>query len=91
MEESIIEAWTEEGSVEERPTGNMDTMMQSVDFREFNQVLSIASGENFSPLSIFQIKTQNVLHFLPFIVVKQDQTTNLEVSRCIKVLFANES
>lgn len=36
VEESIIEAWTEEGSVEERPTGNMDTMMQSVDFREFN-------------------------------------------------------
>lgn len=56
MEESIIESWTEEGSVEERPTVNMDTMMQSVDFREFNQVLSIAPGENFSPLSIFQDK-----------------------------------
>lgn len=63
VEESIIEAWTEEGSVEERPTGNMDTMMQSVDFREFNQVLSIAPGENFSPLSIFQDKNAEFLAF----------------------------
>ncbi|XP_056001840.1 uncharacterized protein LOC130048804 [Ostrea edulis] len=62
-EESIIEAWTEEGSVDERPTGNMDTLMQSIDFREFNQVLSVAPGENFSPLSIFQDKNAEFLAF----------------------------
>lgn len=37
--------------------------MQSVDFREFNQVLSIAPGENFSPLSIFQDKNSEFLAF----------------------------
>ncbi|XP_061195058.1 uncharacterized protein LOC133203256 [Saccostrea echinata] len=63
VEETITEAWTEEGSMDDRPTGNMDTLMQSIDFREFNQVLSVAPGENFSPLSIFQDKNAEFLAF----------------------------
>ena len=55
--------WTEEVNVEDRPTGNTDTVMQSVDFREFNQVLSVAPGEGNSPLSIFQDKNVEFLVF----------------------------
>lgn len=54
--DSIEDNWTEEVSVDDRPTGNMDTVMQSIDFRGFNQVLSVAHGECNSPLSVFQDK-----------------------------------
>ena len=37
--------WTEDDQLTNRPTGNLDTCFQSVDFREFNQVLSVAPGE----------------------------------------------
>lgn len=46
--------WTEDDSFCTRPTGNLDTFLQSVDFREFNQVLSVAPGEKSSPIGIFQ-------------------------------------
>lgn len=52
-EENIVETWAEETNTEDRTTGNTDTMLQSVDFREFNQILSVAPGENNIPLSIF--------------------------------------
>lgn len=63
VKDAIIEAWSEEGGNDDRPTGNMDTLMQSIDFREFNQVLSVAPGKNFSPLSIFQDKNAEFLAF----------------------------
>lgn len=61
--DSIEDNWTEEVSVDDRPTGNMDTVMQSIDFRGFNQVLSVAPGECNSPLSVFQDKNAEFLAF----------------------------
>ena len=63
VKDAITEAWSEEGGNDDRPTGNMDTLMQSIDFREFNQVLSVAPGKNFSPLSIFKDKNAEFLAF----------------------------
>lgn len=62
-EENIVETWAEETNIEDRATGNTDTMLQSVDFREFNQILSVAPGENNIPLSIFQDKYSEFLAF----------------------------
>ena len=36
---------TEDDQLTNRPTGNLDTCLESIDFREFNQVLSVAPGE----------------------------------------------
>ena len=46
--------WTEDDNFHERPTGNTDTVLQPMDFREFNQILSLAPGENRTPLGLFQ-------------------------------------
>ena len=46
--------WTEDDSFHERPTGNTDTVLQAMDFREYNQILSLAPGENQMPLGLFQ-------------------------------------
>ena len=61
--EKVVEKWSEETNLEDRPTGNMDTVMQSLDFREFNDVLCVAPGEKNSPLSIFQDKYSEFLAF----------------------------
>lgn len=34
----------------DRPTGNLDTCLQSLNFRKFKQILSVAEGEKKSPL-----------------------------------------
>lgn len=71
----MIDSWTEDTHLKDRPSGNTDTMLQSIDFREFNQILSVAPGENNTLLSIFQDKySEFFLHSLPFIVDNQDQT-----------------
>lgn len=46
--------WTEEDNFHDRPTGNTDTVLQAMDFREYNQILSLAPGENQTPLGLFQ-------------------------------------
>lgn len=46
--------WTEDDNFNEHQTGNLDTMMQSADFREFNTILSLAPGENSKPMGMFQ-------------------------------------
>ena len=55
--------WTEGEGLEDRPTGNLDTCLQSLDFREFNQVLSVAPGEKNSPIGLFQDIHSEVLSF----------------------------
>ena len=55
--------WTETENFSDRPNGNQDTFLQSVDFREFNQVLSLAPGENSSPLGLIQDIQAEVLSF----------------------------
>lgn len=52
----LIDYLTEDTNLEDRPSGNTDTMLQSIDFREFNQILSAAPGENNTQLSTFQDK-----------------------------------
>lgn len=59
----LTDSWTEDTNFEDRPSGNTDTMLQSIDFREFNQILSVAPGENNTPLSIFQDKYSEFLAF----------------------------
>ena len=40
--DDIVNNWSEETNLEDRPTGNMDTVMQSFDFREFSEVICVA-------------------------------------------------
>lgn len=46
--------WTEDDNFHDRPTGNTDTVLQAMDFREYNQILSLSPGENQTPLGLFQ-------------------------------------
>ncbi|XP_060554156.1 uncharacterized protein LOC132715189, partial [Ruditapes philippinarum] len=55
--------WTEDESFVDRPTGNLDTFLQIADFREFNQVLSVAPGENNSPIGLFQDYHSEIFSF----------------------------
>ena len=55
--------WTEDEYFHERITGNTDTVLQPLDFREYNQVLSLAPGENQSPLGLFQDMNSEYLAF----------------------------
>lgn len=52
--EDETEQWTEDENFENRPTGNFDTLLHPADFREFNQILSLAPGEGKTPLGLFQ-------------------------------------
>jgi hypothetical protein len=47
----------------ERLTGNTDTVLQSADVREFNQMLSLAPGEEHTPLCLFQDINSEYLAF----------------------------
>lgn len=55
--------WTEDESFNERLVGNLDTCLQAIDFREFNQVMSVAPAEKNTPLSIFQDIHSEILAF----------------------------
>jgi hypothetical protein len=44
-DKSDSDEWTEDENFHERLTGNTDTVLQSADFREFNQILFLAPGE----------------------------------------------
>lgn len=68
------DTWIEENFMD-RPTGNLDTCLQSLDFREFNQVLSVAPGENNTPLGLFQDLHSEVLSF-PTIFCGQTRLEN---------------
>jgi len=60
---NVTECWTEDPHIEDRPAGNMDTVLQCIDFREFNEVLSVAPGENNIPMGIYQDKNAEFLSF----------------------------
>lgn len=61
-DEDEIEQWTEDENFENRPTGNFDTLLYPADFREFNQILSLAPGEGKTPFGLFQ----DISEFLAF-------------------------
>ena len=69
--------WTEDDEFINRPTGNLDTCLQSVDFREFNQVLSVAPGEKNSPIGLFQDIHSEALSF-PSIFCGKSRVDNSE-------------
>lgn len=46
--------WTEDDNFYDRPTGNTEIFLQAMDFREYNQILSLAPSENQTPLGLFQ-------------------------------------
>lgn len=52
--EDETDQWTEDEHFENRLTGNFDTLLHPADFREFNQILSLAPGEGKTPLGLFQ-------------------------------------
>ena len=69
------DGWTEDDGFADRLTGNLDTFLQAADFREFNQVLSVAPGENSSPLGLFQDFQSEILSF-PTIFCGQPRVDN---------------
>lgn len=62
-DKSDSDEWTEDENFHERLTGNTDTVLQSADFREFNQILSLAPGEKNTPLGLFQDINSEYLAF----------------------------
>lgn len=78
--------WTELDSFSERPTGNLDTFLQSADFRGFNQELSVILGEKNSPNGIFQDFHSEFLSF-PTIYCGQSQVEN---QRCVVPLHYSD-
>lgn len=75
--------WTEVDNFHDRPTGNTDTVLHAMDFREYNQILSLAPGENQTPLGLFRDYNSEFLAF-PTIYCGQ-----IEVSLYIIVLFVS--
>ena len=69
------DTWTEDDSFNERITGNLDTFLQSLDFREFNQILCVAPGQESTPISLFQDIQSEILSF-PTIFCGQPRTDN---------------
>jgi len=69
------DGWTDEDEFPDRPTGNMDTFLQSIYFREFNQILSVAPAEYSSPIGLFQDIHSEVLSF-PTIFCGQHRIDN---------------
>ena len=57
------DGWTEGDGNTDVMSGNMDTVMQPADYREFNQILSVAPGEGNTPLGMFQDKQSEFLSF----------------------------
>lgn len=55
--------WTEDDNFHDRPTGNTDTVQHAKDFREYNEILSLAPGENQTPLGLFQDCNSELLAF----------------------------
>lgn len=55
--------WTEDDNFHDRPTGNTDTVLHAMDFREYNQILSLAPGENQTPLGLFLDYNSEFLYF----------------------------
>ena len=70
----VATEWIEE-NIDERATGNTDTVMQPVDFREFNEVLNVAPGEHSSPISLFKDVNSEFLAF-PAIYCGQTRPDN---------------
>ncbi|XP_060571280.1 uncharacterized protein LOC132729522 [Ruditapes philippinarum] len=77
--------WIEENFMD-RPTGNLDTFLQSLDFREFNQILSVAPGEKSSPIGLFQDYHSEVLSF-PTLYCGQARKENS--SRFVQVHYSD--
>jgi hypothetical protein len=73
----LIDDWTEDDNFIHRPTGNLDTCLQSLDFREFNKVLSVAPGENNLPIGLFQDIHSEALSF-PSIFCGHKRVVNTE-------------
>ena len=73
---STSDEWTEDDNFHNRLTGNTDTMLQPMDFREYNQILSLAPGENQTPLGLFQDMYSEYLAF-PTIYCGQARPDNL--------------
>lgn len=81
--------WTEDDNFHDRPTGNTDTVLQAMDFREYNQILSLAPGENQTPLGLFQDVYSEYLAF-PTIYCGQVRPDNsLRLFQYIIAIFVN--
>lgn len=50
------DSWTEDivSTSEKKNSGNLDTLLSPIDFREFNKILNLAPGEGNCPLGLFK-------------------------------------
>ena len=76
---------TEDEDFINRPADNLDTYLQSVDFREFNEILSLAPGEN-TALGLFQGIYSEVFSF-PAIYCGQPRIDNAQ--RIVKLHYSD--
>ena len=71
------DGWTESVSIENRLTGNTDTILHPTDVRNICKVLSVAPGEGQTPLGLYQDTNAEYLAF-PTIYCGQKRPENKE-------------
>lgn len=79
-DEDETEQWTEDEHF-----GNIDTLLHPADFRELNQILSLAPGEGKTPLGLFQ---DIFSEFLAFITIYCGQTRKDNSCRTVPLHFS---
>lgn len=55
--------WTEDGNTENHPSGNTDTVLNPITFREYSKVLNIAPGDGSTPLGLYEDINSEFLSF----------------------------
>ncbi|KAH3727199.1 hypothetical protein DPMN_053128 [Dreissena polymorpha] len=85
------DSWTEEDSLNDRLVGNLDTCLQPIDFREFNQVLCVAPGEKIVLLAYFKTFILKYSHSHRFSVESHVLIIHSVWYHCITVIFASGS
>lgn len=86
--EESSNSWDEASNHENEPSGNLDTMLNPIGFREYKPVINIAPGEGNSPLGVFQDINSEFLAF-PAIYCGQTRTPNN--LRCIPLHYSTIS
>lgn len=84
--ETEIDEWTEDPNFESRLTGNTDTLLHPTDVKSLNKIISVAPGENQTPLGFYQDPNAEYLAF-PTIFCGQKRMDNKD--RVVPVTYSS--
>lgn len=86
---SSSDDWSEDDQYNNQHCGNLDTVIQPADFREFNRILTVAPAENNTPLGIFQDFFSEFLSFPTIYCGQVRENNNSRLVPYITVQFVN--